>query len=390
MSRSQLLHHFTNSIASQLVWIDSSQNPWRQFICPLASKSPCVFYAVLAIAATNLHVKLDSNCPQKKLSLDIAQKYRQKALFLLTHHLNLAHRQYGGADVRMQLQSFRESLATAMLLWHLEMHFPADSTWKLHLRTAQALIHRYRQTSVLFEERDRCYDFLLSEFYCATIWPRLTLNIEIDDAQVSISLRNGTDIFIGFVQLMHQIILMTPWSASNRRANNTQKSLSIAELESQASNVRQAVLATHDPNSLTLSKEKYADVIRVVDAWFYAILIFGYRIIDPTCANKQIIESDRDCLFEALSSLSTPLSFAQNQPWPLFIAGTECIGDKDRQIWIESRFRDLIKFVCPLDRPRMLEFLKEWWARSTTEPGRADCWIEFRQQTRFGKDFVIW
>lgn len=390
MARSHLFHHFANSIASQLVWVDNNQNPWREFICPLAVRSPCVFYAVLALAAANLHVSFQSDSPYKLLSFKISQTYRQKTVFLLTHHLSLARRSYKEETMEGHSQRFRESLAATLLLWHLEMHFPSDSLWKLHLRTAQALTHGYSQKQVSLQEPDACNDFLLSEFYCATIWPRLTLSIDMDEEIVIPPLNDKTDPFIGFVKLMHRIILLTPWSANASSAGNPNRPMDVAELEIQAACIRQEILSMLDKSNLSLAKEKLADVVHVVDAWFYAIIIFGYRVIGPSHGDEKVIESDCECLFEALQSLSSPLSFAQNQPWPLFIAGTECVGNKDRQMWVESRFHGLIKLVCPLDRPRMLEFLKEWWLKARTGSARADCWIKFRQEAKLNKEFIIW
>jgi hypothetical protein len=345
---------------------------------------------VLALAAANLHVKLHSGSHYKILYFEIWQNYRQKAVILLTQYMSLARCSYKKETIEGHSQRFRESLAATLLLWHLEMHFPSDSLWKLHLRTAQALIYGYRQKQVPLYEPDACNDFLLSEFYCATIWPRLTLSIEMDEEAVRPPLTEKNDPFIGFVKLMHRIILLTPWSATVASASNVIRPMDIAELESQATSIRQAILSMQDESNLNLPKYKLADVIHVVDAWFYAILIFGYRVIGPSHDNDKVIESDCDCLFEALSSLSSPLSFAQNQPWPLFIAGTECVGNKDRQLWVESRLNSLIQSVCPLDRPRMLVFLKEWWVQASDSTDRVDCWIKFRQEAKLSKEFIIW
>lgn len=390
MARSHLFHHFVNSIASQLVWIDNAQNPWRQFICPLAAKSPCVFYAVLAIAAANLHVNFESDSPYRKLSFEISQTYRQKTVFLLTHHLSLARRSQREETTEGYSQRFRESLAATLLLWHLEMHFPSDSLWKLHLRTAEALIYGYHQKQVSLQEGDACNEFLLSEYYCATIWPRLTLSIDMEETIVRPSFLDKSNPFMGFVTLMHRIIILTPWSRTVALPGNLNRPIDVAELESQATKIRQAILSMQVHGDLNLPNEKLADVVHVVDAWFYAILIFGYRVIGSSYGDDKVIESDCDCLFEALSSLSSPLSFSQNQPWPLFIAGTECVGDKDRQMWVESRFHSLINSVCPLDRPRMLQFLKEWWLNDSPESRRADCWIKFRQECKSNLEFIIW
>jgi len=392
LARSRLFHHFTNFIAAQLVWVDNHQNPWRRFICPLAAKSPCVFYAVLATAAANIHVKLDSNSPGKALFLNRLTEYRQKALFFLTDHLAQARRYNDREYAEVKIQGFRESLATTLLLWHLEMHFPLDSAWKMHLRTAQALIYSHRLTSALHMQFDECETFLLQEFYCATIWPRLTLNIEVQDAALALPLGNGGNAFIGFVRLMHRLILLTTRGKGDIDTENTKVAMCITELESEASEIRQSVLKILGKSGLASSGYQYDDMLHVVDAWFYAILIFGYQVIGPTCEMGDFIQSDCDCLFQALESLSTPLSFAQNQPWPLFIAGTECAGDKHRQTWIESRFHALIQNICPLDRTRMLEFLKEWWNYHDAGNGygRASCWLEFIHKAQSHQDFIIW
>ena len=388
LGNQELLLHFSNFIAAQLVWVDNSRNPWRQYICPLTLKSPCVLSAVLALASANLHVKLGTNSQRKAFALNLLEKYRRKTLDLLALYLMSARPASGDAD-KMDVESFQEALAATLLLWHLEMHFPSNSLWRLHLRAAQALIYHSRRSSMLLLGSNGCSDFLVSEFYCVTIWPRLTLNVEIDDMTLDLPLGHGTNAFLGFVHLMHRIILIASRSGGDiETVIDTGIRMSIAELESQAREIRQTVL---DTQSVNVSIGASPDLTHVVDAWFYAILIFGYRTIKLPDGSDELVRVARDCLFESLSSLCSPLSFAQNQPWPLFIAGTECVGDTSRQLWVESRLLSLINFVCPLDRPQMLDFLKEWWARPSLVSDQAACWMEFKQErAKFGKEFVIW
>lgn len=174
------------------------------------------------------------------------------------------------------------------------------------------------------------------------------------------------------------------------RGSKYQEPMSFVELESEAAEIRHAILLMLNGLKGSLPTEKSTDLLHVVDAWFYAIIIFGYRALGSSSETERFVESDCDCLFEALSSLSSPMAFAQNQPWPLFIAGTECVGDRDKQLWVQNRLESLIKLVCPLDRPRMLEFLKDWWKQSNVRPDRRSCWMEFRQDIGNNKDFIIW
>lgn len=390
LGHQELLLHFSNFVAAQLVWVDNLHNPWRQYICPLTSKSPCVLHAVLALAAANLHVKFGSNNPHKALSLSLLEKYRQKTLDLLTPYLTSARHHDGDADGEVYFQSFREALATTLLLWHLEMHFQSNSLWRLHLRTAQALIYHSRQSSILLLGFDGCSDFLISEFYCATIWPRLTLDVEIDDMALDLPLGHGTNAFLGFVQLMQRIILLSRSGEYNDTRTDTETTMNITDLETQAAETRQAVLAAQDVMS-PLPMGPSADIMHVVNAWFHAILLFGYRTITRFDVPDESMQMTRDCLFESLSSLSSPLAFAQNQPWPLFIAGTECVGDISGQLWVESRILCLINSVCPLGRPQMLDFLREWWARDGSLSDQTACWMAFKQErAKSGKEFVIW
>ncbi|OQE26581.1 hypothetical protein PENSTE_c005G04590 [Penicillium steckii] len=377
---------------SQLVWIDSDQNPWRNLVCPLAARSPCVSYAILATAAANIYVKIDPNSSEKAISLYILTEYRQRALSLLTNNLSQARRFNEQENAEAKVQNFRESLAATLLHWHLEMHFPSDSTWKIHLRTAQALVYSHCLIATSKSQFDECGTFLLQEFYCATIWPRLTLNIDIEDVALTLPLRNQGDAFIGFVRLMHRLILLASRPNCEIAPKKTKLTMSITELESEASRNRQSVLESLQRNDLSSRLCPFDDVLHVVDAWFYAILIFGYQVIGPTCETTDFIQNDCDCLFQALESLSSPLSFAQNQPWPLFIAGTECAGDKYRQNWVESRFQLLIQNICPLDRPRMLRFLKEWWNDYDVKSGYGGTgnWLEFIRRAQSHQDFIIW
>lgn len=87
---------------------------------------------------------------------------------------------------------------------------------------------------------------------------------------------------------------------------------------------------------------------------------------------------------DQLSGFDDLNTFVQNLPWPTFIAGTTCRGNKDRQRIILSMFtviHEATKFDYYMDA---IDFLKDFWAGSDID------WRSLiRAREVFGKRILV-
>ncbi len=81
--------------------------------------------------------------------------------------------------------------------------------------------------------------------------------------------------------------------------------------------------------------------------------------------------------------------FAQELAWPVFVAGMECCGRLDEQAVVEDRMEEIMRINGPLDRRRMMEFLRGWWRIEEEERSRRS-WIDLaREKARDGDSFLL-
>ena len=79
-SARELLHHYTNVVAAQMVWVDSAQNPFREIIIPLAMQSPALMLSILSIAAGDMWSRSGQAFDCSFDSLQVLDKYRGQTL----------------------------------------------------------------------------------------------------------------------------------------------------------------------------------------------------------------------------------------------------------------------------------------------------------------------
>ena len=84
-----LLHHYSHAVAANMTWADSSENPWRDIIIPMAMESPLVLLSVLAFAAKHISAMAQSALLEAESSraADYSRMYGNQALQLLAQEL---------------------------------------------------------------------------------------------------------------------------------------------------------------------------------------------------------------------------------------------------------------------------------------------------------------
>jgi hypothetical protein len=302
---------------------------------------------------------------------------RDKALELLTGHL------------RRELQStclaqgpVNSVLATIMVLCYYELKWPSTGLWKIHLQAARTMIRRWTTSDLIPTSPDPTKSFLIQELFATNVMVSVT-NFEANEELVSVTLAsNDKAPFIGFLHVIQHVTVIERGSLDTAApvVNVGTLELKLVKAREHAFNFAQS-LAFRSRNT---RKEFY----HVVDIFFHAGLIYLYRsLLSERDADARITGS-RNELFKHRRGLNVE-PFAQDLPWPLFIAGTECAGMTEDQECVESRMHEMVRLCGTLDRLKALGFLKEFW--KMREQGYTVTWIEAaREWAKRGESFLIW
>lgn len=379
-----LLKHFTDVIANQLAWYDDDANPWRNLIVPLAFSSRTLFTAILAMSSGNILSRMENNDVSAVIHFQSMQFHRENALKLLSIDFQDIRSLSTTPWLPSHSQMGKATLASVLILSHLEVHFPTSGAWRLHLNGARQVIQALQQPSVY----DPTMSFLAEELFAATTWPLLTDydldvsttsdNVELQDLATA-NRPDQTSGFAGFCLALRRITLMERLSQQSKNDNVPciDTEAAFAKIDRTLLQARSSALDIIRPERLRHSKFESQDLKYLIDAYYHATAVYKFRALRRTATDEYSIDSHRFQLFKSLLAFHDVESFAQDQTWPLFVAGTESKGDAVNQDWIRCRFRCVIRCSCALDRPRVMKFLEAFWGQTDHES-----WIDYGRQRR--------
>jgi hypothetical protein len=375
-----LFKHFTGVVAKQLAWYDHDANPWRNLIAPLALNSQTLFTAILAMSSGNILSRMDNSHVGTSPQFQSMQLYRENALKLLSKDIRDLRSLPATPWSSTHWQSAKATLASVIILSYLDVHFPASGVWRLHLSGAQQVVRAVQKPP----SGDPTMSFLAEEVFAATTWPLLTdysldmttsrETVELQDLLGTVTMSDQESGFSGFCLALRRITLMERLchqSASDGTLYVDVESASekITQILVEA---RSSALMTVTPERLQNSKFEGQDAKHLIDAYFHATAAYKLRALRLTAAEGRTLDFHRSQLLQSLLAFQDLESFAQDQTWPLFVAGTESKDAVDSQEWIRGRFERIMRCSCALDRPRVLQFLEEFWRQSDHES-----WIDY-------------
>lgn len=378
-----LLKHFTDVIANQLAWYDDDANPWRNLIVPLAFSSRTLFTAILAMSSGNILSRMENNHVYTSIHFQSMQFHRENALKLLSKDFRDIRSLSTTPWLPSHSQLGKATLASVMILSYLEIHFPTSGAWRLHLNGARQVIRAVQKPPVY----DRTMSFLADELFAATTWPLLTdydLDMSTTNDNVELQGLLGTATrpdqasgFAGFCLALRRITLTERLSQQSKSDGVPciDTEAAFAKIDRTLSQARSSTLKLVRPERLRHSKFEGQDVKHLIDAYYHATAVYNFRALRRTTTDGYSIDSHRFQLLKSLLAFHNLESFAQDQAWPLFVAGTESKGDAVSQDWIRCRFRRIIRCSCALDRPRVMSFLEAFWGQTDHES-----WIDYGRQ----------
>jgi hypothetical protein len=128
----------------------------------------------------------------------------------------------------------------------------------------------------------------------------------------------------------------------------------------------------------------------VIDAHYYATLVYSYQCLAPHAENIQRVESYGDMIFHTIQSVtaSSHTAFIHDIFFPLFIVGTLCRNNKERQSELETIFLQSISATGFWCNHTALQMLRLFWEKS--DQRGHETWIQFarRNEATIGP-FVI-
>ncbi|KAH8701442.1 fungal-specific transcription factor domain-containing protein [Phaeosphaeriaceae sp. PMI808] len=398
-----LLRHFVEVVSVQLAWFEDGSNPWRSLVLPLALDSPgSLLAAILGVSASNVASRLAEGDTQRDAYLGIMNSLRNRAFRFLAENLWTLRSALEQGTPPPPQPLIQMVIASVLLLSYLEVHWPSNGMWRIHLRTAQSI----NDMLELATTGDAISAFLSEELFTASTWPLLThypsdemsSTQEVFIGSLARQEIRGCSPFTAFVAIVRRVT-RAGRDASLQDGDPVERRAALLTILDQVQLDLEQALKTalgelRKMEARTVRNISGHDVERFIAAYYYATQIYCHRALfvaapespqESAWANQVTLLGLRAQLVDSLQALDNPDSLAQSQPWPLFVLATESAHEPVTQCWIESRMESIMTLYCEIDRPQMLNFLRSFWAQVVY-----DNWIDYaRLWTKDQYEFLI-
>jgi hypothetical protein len=377
----QLMHHFHSHVSGKLAWVDGPTNPWRQVIIPLAWSSATVLSAVLSLSSEDLAAKFTQDNPRRHHLQRISQRLRSQALSSLATQISQMRQSNPLTNLNpIQTQS---ALASTLILYNVELLGAQSGQWEVHLQAARTILQWKEQSFPRTTLSDEIDSFLLYEQYYASVFAGLTsfdttTEIEKEDIQYV----DDTAVFSDFINIMNRLTRIERLR-HNQRYDVDPSLLSTLIHELDEARNRMIRLSQIFQFQTEDSKQSF---LHLVNIFHDASLIYMYRVLTNDPEIEDMLHGLRDSILGHSQSLSRNNAFANDLVWPLFIAGTECRGDREKQEIVVRELEVVMKISWNLDRRKVLSFLREFWALDGEDKVT---WIQFMREKAPGSRLMI-
>jgi hypothetical protein len=360
ITKARLLAHYDRNIAGLMVWIDSDKNEYRRLILPLADRQPVLLLAILAISDQHLAVtgNVESN---------FSVRARDAAVEMISKHIRqVTGRLADGHDLgnEIDVDTAIWMLASMLTLASYEMAeseagaAAADS----HRQAARTLVNALATTN---RENNDLFNFLRNQL---SIYDILACTTSFNPMSTGEAIMPAPDhqdiIFSEYLAILHRVTVLSrqvSHSSASGSSSPAERAISPAEVRSRFELARGSTLMAAGWLELPRNQRR-RDFIRIVDIYHHSALLYTYRCIFPGKIDPADVNASTTALFERLGQLEERSSCMQNLPWPVFIAGTECCGQPERQMFIAKLYEDIARDMGFKHYLEILHFLKDLWS----------------------------
>ncbi|KAF5585037.1 hypothetical protein FPCIR_8470 [Fusarium pseudocircinatum] len=352
----QLLDYYDKNIAGLMVWIDSGRNYYRQKVLPLAQTNEAVRLAICAVSAQ--HAARDFT------PSTVYEKDRDHVLSMIMRGVDdmTAH-----PELTVTVDTAEWMLSSMMILSSYELaHTGGADAADYHRKAARALVNTL---STLDVPKSSLFSFLQNQLAMYDIFACTTI-LDATDVQDAITpVEYGDDrSFSAFLLLLHDATLISRGCLSEDSSRNWRGEFVQARGET----------LMEIGSSGICSNADRGDFIRLVDAYHNAALLYTTRCLGHQYGPEETVSLSE--VFRLLTGMENLYGCIHNLAWPIFIAGTECYGDVDRQLIIRDLYQGLSDVTGFKHHGDVLNFLETLWSS-----GDADWRILAKQWEGLGR-----
>ncbi|KAH8803337.1 fungal-specific transcription factor domain-containing protein, partial [Xylogone sp. PMI_703] len=355
----RLFHHYGQTIAASMAWIDGPDNAWRTIIMPLALQSPALLISVLAFAAEHLSALLPENAALRGTLAHRVGKYRDLALILVTSIMRSVtamseSETMAMTGVKYDSHLVNSVLASMLVLCNMETVRPGSRLWRVHLDAARTVVGLRTNIPA---DKDKTFDFLVEQFFVADAFACTTSFVQTEDQDIMRD--NSSSVFIEFLKLLRHVTLLERRATSQRPPKlDAEVSSSILCNMFERARDRTVMLSSNGPFATPVEREQF---LSIINSFHHAGLLYSYRCLSYLGVEEEISKSRRE-LFRSLDFIQADHpAFAQNIIWPLFIAGTEALGIDGTQALVERKLQQAMRRTGFSGCEEALIFLRAFW-----------------------------
>ncbi|KAF4958729.1 hypothetical protein FSARC_10954 [Fusarium sarcochroum] len=371
-----LLHHFNQEVAPRLTWLDGPNNPWRTLVLPLAQRSACLRLSTLGLAAAHLSVTVAAKGARDTANLvQIHYDLRTASLRDLNHKLDSElNRSMMPSDQDSDSTCLPEIISTMISLCYGEMLAPNSTNWKLHLQGLRSGLQRYNPES---HHQELIFQFFLEELSYLEAFGSMSSFVSIPERRNIVSTHSTFgDPFREFTELLHEITV-----AERTRSHTTQNRDWLPDADMSMWQIKFTMASDSACSGIDSGPVQniatQSGLRAVLRAQYYACLVYSYRALASELEKTAIIPALVDSLYDEIMFITAfpAEAVSHDISFPLFIIGTECRGNIQRQLVIQNLFVETIATTGFSCNTAVLQFLRDFW--SVSELGAAGGWIQY-------------
>ncbi|KAF5005229.1 hypothetical protein FDECE_8287 [Fusarium decemcellulare] len=343
----ELSRYYMDHVARLMVWIDTGKNLYRDYIIPMASESSILRLAISAAAA------LHWNATRVSQKIYLPESIRGEAIMGITASVKYIVEH----TAQLTLKDAQWMLASMLVLSCCEMIEAGAEAADWHRRAARRLVG---VINTMEWRSDTLISFLVNQLAIYDILS-CTTSFDLSNVQEAILpvTLEGSPLFSKILHLIHSITLDHRLYGQINDSNKVLLTFRMdIELARGETLMVAGTLGIQDPSD-------QRDFVRLVDLYCKATCLYAHRVLSQhdISPERQILED----MFSTLDAIEEPKRICHNLVWPLFIMGTECHSDLERQRYIAKLFETIQSVTGFNHYQELVEFLLSVWAEENSD-----------------------
>ncbi|KAB8265991.1 fungal-specific transcription factor domain-containing protein [Aspergillus pseudonomiae] len=371
-----LHRHFFLEVVPRFRWIDLPENPWRNTIQPIAPYSLCLRLAMASHAAAHLSVACARSADERARFRFIYQRLRDSSLRIVNERIRSDFLCDQNSSRRCRLPRFPTDIrASTVLLCYADAFIPGSTDWRLHLRACQTVIRSQVVQGKYNGLRSPSETFLLKEVADIEILNGISVFDEKASPITAFLFEHiHSESPWTFTKLLSEITIMERSRYTSLRYRQHIPEVRMQLWHQRAEGAYYGLLAALA--SFPMHQQARGCLETVILSHYYAIIIYSYQALAPPDKLDDALESCLGQLQQCVHSIiyGSEQQFSHDLFIPLFILGTECRGDRNKQLMVEDLFLKVLIITGMWWNHTALQFLRIFWSSLESDDIG---WIQF-------------